>query len=334
MILPIALLLAAQATDAGGAEKAAEDWLKVQAKVSAAEIRVGEPFHLVIEAEHAPGALALLPEELSFGDKLAERRSARRHTRAGDASKEVDRYDLEILAFEDGDLAIPKIPLALGSTRAETNEIALDVKTHFSEAEMPIATSTQPEAIAELEKMAASDPDAKVVLVDDWRPVWIGGTALAALLIAFGGYRAWKKREARIASTPVPAPPPRPAHEVALERLEALGRSGRVERGELKAYFVELSEILRDWAGARYGFDSLELTMDELMLELSKRDTRGLQAKRFETLLTRADLVKFAKYVPDVSEATDAMGTAVELVERAKPIAPVRPEGGGEHAAA
>jgi hypothetical protein len=321
----IALLLAPLAVAAAETSTEAADWLKVQAHVEAGDggaavISVGEPFHLVIEASHEKGALALLPEEIALDDKIAERKSARRHTRSGDDKTETDRYDLELLAFDSGDVTIPKIPLALGSTRAETNPIALDVKTHFSEAELPIATSTRPEAMAELEKMAAADPDAKAVLVDDYRPLVAGAAVALLALAAFVAWRIRKNRRAAIEAAPVPPPPPRPAHEVALERLAQLRSSGRVERGELKPYFVELSEIMRTYAGGRYGFDSLDLTIGELMIALSKKDTRGLEARTLEALLERADLVKFAKYVPEAAEATDAMSTATDIVEKTKAV--------------
>ncbi len=257
MIVFLALLAVGEAD--------APDWLKVQAHVDAGDaggIRVGEPFHLVIEAHHAPGELALLPEDLPFDDKIAERKTARRHTRSGDQKTETDRYDLELLAFDSGDVTIPRIPLALGSTRAETNAIALDVTTHFSEAEMPIATSTRVEAMGELEKMAAGDPDPKAVLVDDYRPIWISAIVLGAALFALVAYRLHRRKKEALEAIPAPPPPPRPAHEVALERLAALRQGGHIERGELKPYFVELSEILRAYVGQRYGFESLELTID------------------------------------------------------------------------
>jgi hypothetical protein len=329
----IALLLLAQTPST----PETPDWLKVQAHIDAGDagaIKVGEPFHLVIEAAHAPGELALLPEDLPFGDKIAERKNARRHTRSGDQKTEIDRYDLELLAFDSEDVTIPKIPLALGSTRAETNAIALDVTTHFSEAEMPIATSTRVEAMEELEKMAAGDPDPKAVLVDDYRPIWIGAIVLGAALVALIAHRIYRRRKEEKEAIPAPPPPARPAHEVALERLLALRQSGRIERGELKAYFVELSEIVRAYVGQRYGFESLELTIDELMIALSKEDARGLEAKRLETLLVQADLVKFAKYVADAAEATEAMATATDIVERTKPIEKTPAVAGGQHAAA
>jgi hypothetical protein len=298
-----------------------KDWLKVTAHVVARDgggIGVGEPFRLVIEAEHAPGSLALLPEDLPFDQKLAERKSARKHARVGDNDKEIDRYELELLAFEAGEVTVPKIPLALGSTRAESAEIPLEVSTGFTDKELPIATSTRVEAIAELEKMAAEDPSARAVMVDDPRLLYLGAALLLAAIAFLVARRLMKARQSERSVAP-PPPPPRPAHVVALERLEALRKSSHLEARAFKPFLAELSEIIREYLGARYAFDSLDLTVDELMLELGRKRTPGLDAKRLKSELDAADLVKFAKFTPELAEATGALAFAFELVDRTKP---------------
>lgn len=309
--------------DAGAAPEASEEWLEVSAHVAAKDggtIAVGEPFHLLIEARHAVGQVALLPEDLPFDSRVSERKSARTHRRDGDAKVETDRYDLELLAFEPGEIEIAKIPLALGSTRAATPALKIEIGTGFRDSELPIATSTRAEAMAELEKMAAEDPSTRAVLIDDYRPLYaacgLAALVLAGLLIR----RLWTRKRPQEVSV-APVAPPRPAHEVALERLEALRRSGLLEKKDFKAFFAVLSEILREYAGARYGFESLELTVDELIDALAPLRTPGLESGRLKTLLDRADLVKFAKYAPDTVEASDALNTAFAIVEQTRPLA-------------
>lgn len=348
LILGVAVLAALEGTAAATeTATAAPDWLRVQARVelerapgAAADaghretgedagsiaVPVGAPFHLIIEAAHAPGQLALLPEALALGDKLAERRAGRHHDRSGHGAEELDRYDLQLLAFEPGEVTIPAIPLALGSTSAATPPIPIRVETGFSEAERPVATSTRPEAMAELEKMAAEDPAPTPVLVDDYRPLYAVGTALALLLLAFAAHRLWRNRRGAHEPLPPPPAPSRPAHMVALERLEALRAKGLVERGELKPYFVELSEVVREYLGGRYGFESLEMTIDELTRTLSGLRTPGLEIGRVKGLLEACDLVKFAKYVPETTEAIDGLNQALEIVQRTRPVeAPLAP---------
>lgn len=314
---PIALVLGLLSA-AGGLE------VESTVEIPDGGIKVGEVFRLVVEATHPPGGIALLPEELALDERLGERRDARRHRRTESGGREIDRWEVELLAFEAGELELPAIPLAFGSTLAETRPVAIAVATQFREEELPVATSTRPEAIAELEKMAAQDPGTVRVLVEDLSPVWI---ALGAIVIAVAAALVWRWARARdraLAAVVPPPPPPRPAHEVALERLARLRASGALGRGELKVLYGELSELLREWAGARFGFDSLDLTVAELMEALARGERPGLDARALEELLYAADLVKFAKFVPAVSDAERAIETAETLVRAAMP-APVPP---------
>ena len=68
-----------------------------------------------------------------------------------------------------------------------------------------------------------------------------------------------------------PGPPPRPAHEVALEKLDRLGAYGFLENADNRPFYFAVSEVIREYLGARFGFDSLELTTDELMAELRRQ---------------------------------------------------------------
>lgn len=294
-------------------------WLRVEARVVVGDagtggIGVGEPFVLAIEARHPPGGIALLPEEVDLGEAVGERTHHRSHVRRTEAGVEIDRYQLELIAFDSGDVTVPSIPLALGSTTAKTDPIPLSIESGFSEDELKVASSTLPQAIPELESMAAADPQPETIRGPDYTLFWVlGGLALAGLL--------WivLRRLARRASTKPapPPPPPRPAHEIARERLDAI--APLLEDEDLKPFFIELSEVLREYAGGRYGFDSLELTIDELTQKLETKQTPGLDVALLKGVLTRADLVKFAKYKADVDEARRGLSDARAILDATAP---------------
>lgn len=282
---------------------------------------VGEPFRVSIEARHPAGGMALLPEPLELGTALAERRSARKHERRTEDGLEVDRYSLELIAFESGPQTLPAIPLAFGSTQAATRPIELVIASGLAEDEQAVAGATIAEALAELEQMAAANPNPRAIEVRDLRPVWVIGGLLLLGLFGAALFTWLRRREKRVVPPP-PPPPPRPAGEVALERLEALQRAAYLSRGEHKSFHVELSEILRGYTGARWGFDSLELTTAELMLELDARSTPGLDRARLREILVLTDLVKFAKLQPAIEESERALAASFELVRSTAP----RPE--------
>ncbi len=151
--------------------------------------------------------------------------------------------------------------------------------------------------------------------VPDTRPFIALASLLAAGLLYAAARTIARRRRLRPAPL-VPLPPPRPAHEVALERLEALLRSGLLARGET-AVFVErlMDEVLRDYVTARFSLSAGTRTTRELVKDLLGVSVPGLDVALVETLLIDTDLVKFAK-ATIAADRAHAMATRVRaLVE-------------------
>jgi len=306
-----------------GAFSANAQDLKITAKLqtnlpSQTVFVVGEPIRLSIEIDHPPGAVALVPEVLPLPSAIAERTEERKHVRTALDNRERDSYVIQLLAFEAGTFTIPSFEISFSSTVAKTRPLELEVNSDLTEQEQIIASSTLAQAIAELEKMAAPNPNTLDILIDDYTPLYIlGGLILLTVLFFLTRWFIQKyktrKKEEELAAPP---PPPRPAHLVALERLEDLRTSEFLAQRNFKAYFVELSEIMRSYLGQRYDFDSVELTVFELLRVLRDLRTPGLDLGHLEKILNEADFVKFAKYTPTDVEAHTAINSAFELVER------------------
>lgn len=315
----------------------AKEWVRVEADLQApapagdggfsASIVVGQPFHLLITARHPRGGVALLPEAIDLGANFGERRAARTHQRRTEGDQEIDQHILELIAFDSGEHTLPAIPLAFGSTQAATPPLAVSVGSVLSDDEQMVAGSTVPEALAELEKMAAPQPPPRSVLIADRRPLYaIGALAGLAALIALAYWIRRRRRPAEEAAPPLV--PARPAHEIALERLTRLARSDLLAKGEHKAFHLELSETMRAYVGDRYGFESIELTSSELNAALESRETPALDRAELRRLLELSDLVKFAKVVLPEAESRALLEAAVHLVRATTP----RPASSGEAA--
>ena len=66
---------------------------------AATSVLIGEPFWLSIEARHAKGRIALLPQSIDLGTSIGERTAARSHQRTSIGADEIDVYRLELIAF-------------------------------------------------------------------------------------------------------------------------------------------------------------------------------------------------------------------------------------------
>jgi hypothetical protein len=81
-----------------------------------------------------------------------------------------------------------------------------------------------------------------------------------------------------------------------------------------------LTHILRDYLEKRYQIPALESTSDELIAALRKTDMPLAIQFKLKQLLQMADLVKFAKVVPELNVHDGAYETAMELIMETEPI--------------
>lgn len=112
-----------------------------------------------------------------------------------------------------------------------------------------------------------------------------------------------KKLRAKSQETPVARPKPkRPAHEIALEKLEALRQKKLWQNDQAKAYYIELSDIVREYIEFQFDVLALEMTTDEIISALQLKGIEDEKIKPLKAMLQMADLAKFAKYKPLANE--------------------------------
>jgi len=113
--------------------------------------------------------------------------------------------------------------------------------------------------------------------------------------------------------------PKRPAHEIAYEALALLEKKDYISRGEIEAYYVELSDIVRHYIENRFDIRAPEMTTEEF-LEFVKNDKKLTteQKSLLRDFLSHCDLVKFAKYHPDAKEVRLSFDSAKKLIDETK----------------
>ena len=120
--------------------------------------------------------------------------------------------------------------------------------------------------------------------------------------------------------------PPEEAHVLALKELERLRTAGLVEQGAFKQYFSILSHILRLYYENRFLFNALEMTSSEIAEHWRESgDLPDDDRERSRNILEQADLVKFARFQPEVNAAHAALSMCVDLVEHTR-IVDIEPE--------
>ena len=117
---------------------------------------------------------------------------------------------------------------------------------------------------------------------------------------------------------PVPAIA-KPAHVAAYEALEALRKKELPQRGRIKEYYYELSDIVRHYIEKRFNVRAPEMTTEEFLYALGSSDDLLKEHRdALNGFLHHCDLVKYAKYGPTLVEIDDAFGAAKELIDQTK----------------
>jgi hypothetical protein len=305
------------AGDAGIAAAAVDpDAPTVAARTDKAEAHVGDPIRISVVAVAKSGVPVNLPGTFDLGPFSLLGRDETIEQNLGDGRVRRE-FVFKIAAYEPGPVELPAIEVTyLGPTG--------EVKTART-APLPIKIAS---LIANEPEPALKDAATTVSVMEENRiPLYIGGGLLGAGVGALIMFFIARKLRARRGERP--GPPPRPAHEIALERLDRLGAYGFLENADNRPFYFAVSEVIRDYLGARYGFDSLEMTTDELIGELKRQAGRDMILGEIQGWLSACDLVKFAKVSPTAAEARGALESAIRIVTvtRAAPVPAVATAG-------
>ena len=148
---------------------------------------------------------------------------------------------------------------------------------------------------------------------------WILIAVLAAVIVFFL-IRFLKKLRKHEDGTEVVIIPD-PAHVIALRDLENLREEKLWQKGEVKQYYTRLTEILRQYLENRFRVYSLELTTSETLEALIRSGfKKDLNYNILKSVLTGADMVKFAKYNPEPSENESCFQDAWNFVYETKEV--------------
>lgn len=138
---------------------------------------------------------------------------------------------------------------------------------------------------------AAGPPDLPGGLLAEPEPPSRGlGWPAAALAVLALAWLGWRRRAASPRAEPPPVPEAVDPRARALERLAALRQRPAHSAAEIEAAFVELADLVREYAAARFAVHALEMTSEELVAAVALPHRRPLS-----DLLASCDLVKFAR---------------------------------------
>jgi len=143
-------------------------------------------------------------------------------------------------------------------------------------------------------------------------PLLVLGGLLLALLAGWLLRRWWRRRKLAV-------PPPRPADEVALERLEAA--RALLDPAHAREFCFAVSEAIRVYIEERFAVLAARHTTEEFLADLVRTPAPGLasHAALLDDFLRTSDLVKFGRAPLQRDEMEAMHASACRFVRDTRP---------------
>ncbi len=147
----------------------------------------------------------------------------------------------------------------------------------------------------------------------DWRNYLTYLLILIALIVlAFFGYKYWKKRKQKLPD--LGYDPSIPPHVLALEALKQLDSEKLWQSGYIKKYYIRLTDIVRIYLERQFEIKAMEMVTPEIISSLRKNNFEQNLINDMSELFSLADFVKFAKHQTLPDENSKCMNFAINFV--------------------
>ncbi|MBO4992683.1 MAG: hypothetical protein J6C60_00305 [Alistipes sp.] len=145
---------------------------------------------------------------------------------------------------------------------------------------------------------------------------------VALVVLAIGLYVAYRimRHYGKSLSDIFHPAPPMPPHEEAFRALERLYVLRLCQHDKHKLYYSTLTDILRRYIAARFEVGAMEMTSDEIIAAMREVELPKKAAMDMADVLRAADLVKFAKAIPESDENEASYQAVWDFVELTKPV--------------
>ncbi len=281
---------------------AQEEPVQLKVWVDPTTITIGDVVQFTLEVTRPQAVKIALP---SVGSKLSDwvvRKSEPLPVKEVSAGKVTEGLQLQLAIYKTGDVEIPPLSVEVVGPGGDRKTLA----------SQPIKMKVQ--SVLDGEQLKQIKVQAEIPA--DYKPLLLLLAALAALgVIVYQVTRFFgKRKEAQLASLRIVRSPA----EIAREAIQNLLARKLTEKGYVKEFYLELSEILKRYLGSKLGILSLERTTDEFIHDLKQAAVCWEEYDRIKTFLMDCDLVKFAKYRPSAEEIQRIVERSFEVIDAAE----------------
>jgi hypothetical protein len=259
---------------------------QISSSIDSTAIKIGAELLYKIEVKTDSSTLVVFPEEQTFQPLEMI------NSYAVDTTKKDGYYQFTktygLTQFDSGVYTIPRQKINLGGKLFYTDSLEVQVN--------PVLVDTTKQKLFDIKPLTEVEKSPS--------GFWGGFALFMLIFLGISGllyWFVWRKKPLSEAEKIAALKP----YERAKLALEKLDEEQYFQNEEIKTYYSDLTLILRQYLDEKVYEQSLESTTDELILRLKTlKDANQITLspetiRNIETILKRADLVKFAKSKPD-----------------------------------
>lgn len=257
---------------------------KVTTSIDSTKKKIGAEFKLTLKTDVDTFSKVKFPNGKFFGN-LEVLESYKIDTiRNGNRYELIKKYGLT--QFDSGKYLIPKLPVIINGKKVFSDSIKIEISD--------VKVDTLKQKMYDIKNI--------IPVKSDFGNWWIYLLILLSLVvIGYFVYRFIKKKKTEEKPVVIEFKSP---IEKATSLLQQLEKKELWQKGEIKSYYSELTDIARNYIEEEIQIPAMESTTSELIEGLrnaAKQKKLKLSAETVENLekvLKQADLVKFAKVKP------------------------------------
>jgi hypothetical protein len=263
---------------------------QVETSIDTTKNKIGAEFKLTLKTTVSSKSKVVFPKLKNIGPLEVIQSYPIDTVKKDDTYELIKKYGLT--QFDSGKYTIPSIKILIDKKAFLSDSIRVEVAN--------IKVDTMQQKMYDIKDIS---------IVDNGISDWWWYVLILAVIIAIGVFVYWfvkkrqyKKIEEEVYKTPI---------EKATSLLNNLEQKELVQKGEIKEYYSELTDIARNYIEEAIHIPAMESTTSELIQAIRTASAKKKMTltpetvENLERVLRQADLVKFAKSKPLDFEITE-----------------------------
>ena len=282
---------------------------QVETKIDVTKNKIGAQFNLTLKTNVDTLAKVVFPTSKNFGKMEVIRSYVIDTIKLGDRYELIKKYG--VTQFDSGKYVIPSLKVLINNKAFATNSLLVEVSN--------VQVDTLRQKLFDIKPIV----EVPYQLSYFWQYVLI-----ILLILGIGALIYWlikkyqKKKVEEVEELKSPI-------ERATILLKTLEKKELWQKGAVKEYYSELTDIARNYIEEAIEIPAMESTTSELILALraasiKKKMTLSVEIlENLERVLKQADLVKFAKSKPldyEIAEDQNKIEKAILTLDKSIPI--------------